>query len=343
MGSILKGNPCLYLIYQPFEVVERLHGESRLTEPCCIFEALQIISRVLASLSHADSLALVPDQRANMAEEYIELFVEGRRVDYNSFIEIFVDLAEQPRITEGASADHDIIAAGVLVHMPRRLRVADIAVADDGYRQGFFDVADDIEVDRRSVELLSRPAVDGHRLCAVLLGEQSDLDGVDMLVVKAGAYLHGHRNIHSPADRADDPAAELRVAHECCSGTAAGYLGRRTAHVYVDHLGAVLHREPRGVRHRIGLGTEDLHRARSLRVAELHQRGALDRVIGDTLGADHLADAVACAELAAQLAEGSVSHACHRRERGVTAQAHITDLHITHRGEACALRPARPR
>ena len=162
---------------------------------------------------------------------------------------------------------------------------------------------------------------------AAVLHGAGKLDRVDMVLVPALAELDGDRQGNRLDDRLGDPAREGGIFHERAAAPVARDLGRRTAHVDVNHVGTVVERLFCRLCQDVWLVPEELHRDRPFGILYAEQLGGFLIGVVHPLGARHFADHIGRAELLADLAEGAVRHARHRRERRRPFDFDVPDLH----------------
>lgn len=93
--------------------------------------------------------------------------------------EVVFCLFEDPRVLHGGAADHEAGYAGFAEAFFDVVAGGDIAVADDGDRDGFGALADDVPVGLAGVALGAGAAVDGNGLDADVLEELADVGGID--------------------------------------------------------------------------------------------------------------------------------------------------------------------
>ena len=124
------------------------------------------------------------------------------------------EVAEQPRLAQAATADHDPVAAG-LGHHPQRVRGGpDVAVAQDRHAaERGLELGDGGPVGAAGVELLGGPGVQRDRRRALVLGPTARLQEGQVLVVDALAHLHRDGD---GACRADRRAHQRPEQHRVC-------------------------------------------------------------------------------------------------------------------------------
>ena len=155
--------------------------------------------------------------------------------------------------------------------------------------------------------------MDGHGRRAGLLHHTGKLHTVDGALVPAQTEFDGD----GPSARAADhglqhPGGQLRGAHEPRAVPALGHLGDRTAHVDVDDLGARdLGGQSSGLFHAGRVAAEDLGGGGMLDLPQLEQGDGFFVLVAERLGADHLGDGVAAAQLPANRAEAQIGDAGH--------------------------------
>lgn len=85
------------------------------------------------------------------------------------------ELGEDPRETDGSTADHEAGSIGLLVVGAARFYVDNIPVGDDGAGHGFHGVFDEIGVDGGAVLLAHGTAVNGECIDAVFFKNAEDV------------------------------------------------------------------------------------------------------------------------------------------------------------------------
>src|SRR5690606_6072008 len=94
-------------------------------------EAARVPRTRLAHLVQRARPALELLDEVDVAPKHAEPLLERRRARSGAAGADFAQPREQPRVAEGAAADHHRIAAGLLAHREEAGDIDDIAVADD--------------------------------------------------------------------------------------------------------------------------------------------------------------------------------------------------------------------
>ncbi len=276
-------------------------------------ERAQLIDHPAVVRHHARFVHTLLHEQVNVVEQEASAIFERDRTRGASREQI-VRLCEDPRIAQHAAADeHAFDARGETMH--DLLRLDAIAAAEHRDRQIAGDLGDDVPVGRSTVALRRGASVHGHRRRACVLHHFRQRRRVPLVVVPAGAHLHGDWNLHGIRHAADDSRRVLRLAHQTATRVVLRDLRHGASHVHVDDVGAHALDDPRGFGHLVGIAAEDLDRNRPLFLRVL---GVLERAIDaahEAFRADHLGhDKAASAMALHQTAKRGVGHAGHRRD-----------------------------
>ena len=161
-----------------------------------------------------------------------------------------------------------------------------------------------------------------------LLQHFRQLHGVDAALVPAAAHFHRHRHGAGLHHRLCNTGGLLRVLHQRRAVAVGHHLAHRTPHIDVDERRAGhLRRDLGGLRHALDVAAEDLGGGGTLVVRQLQKTAALFVLIAQGLGADQLGAAHVGAQLPADLAEGHVRDARHRRQIQFSVNSDVSDLH----------------
>src|SRR4051812_45670135 len=119
---------------------------------------------------------------------------------------ILLDLAEDPRIAWGATADHHGIAAGLADHGACIFGAADVPIADYRNFDRVFNGSDPLPAGVSAIAHLPRAGVQRDSGQAAAFGHAGQFHADDFLVVPSGAKFYGEGNLHRDADRFENPA-----------------------------------------------------------------------------------------------------------------------------------------
>ena len=173
------------------------------------------MSEIRGELFHfADGVALaaVEEHGVVLAHHAVSVVVTSLGIGAGG--QVFLDLAEDPGVGAGGTADHDGVAARLGDYADGILGGDDVAVADDGNLYSSFDLGDAGPVGFSAVTLLAGAGVEGNRLETAVLGEAPHADGDQLLVIPAGTELHSERNGDGGANFTEDALDEREVAEE---------------------------------------------------------------------------------------------------------------------------------
>ena len=175
-------------------------------------------------------------------------------------------------------------------------------------------------------------AVNREELHARFRRDARDAQCVPVVRIPTGADLQGHRNLDRRHHRVEDARHQLLVAEERRPGRLIADLLCRATHIDVDDLGATTRVVPGGIRHHGRIRPGDLHRDRRGLAAMVHAAARLLGRAQPGVRGHHLRDREPGTEALAELAEGPIGHACHRRDKKVVPQHVRADVHPS-RGE----------
>ena len=209
------------------------------------------------------------------------------------------------------AADTDTVAAmrRTMLRTPGVVRVDDLKTRLFGSRT---------YVDGRDIHLLPRAAVYGDEIRTVGLDLLCNLHAGQVVGVPADAHLDGQRGIlaQRPAGGGNHLPAERRVQQQPAARAAAGDLGRRAAHIDVEHIkpDALFPDKEYRLFQCFRLCAEKLDGIQAVGVLVLQklQRFAVAEV--QRLGACHLADGPGRAVVGHQMAARRVGQPRHRRK-----------------------------
>ena len=140
------------------------------------------------------------------------------------------------------------------------------------------------------VELAAGAAMHGDHLHAGGFRAARQFRRVERAIVPAEPHLQRHRHFHRRDRRLDQFERVIEIAHQRRAGLAAGHMTCRATHVDVDDVGAGGFRDPRALRHPLGLAAGELNHMRAdagRLAAQPRHRPAVDEfVAGGHLGHD---------------------------------------------------------
>lgn len=182
-------------------------------------------------------------------------------------------LVEDPGVLGRCPADQDAVATGLPQHLESVFGFLDVAVAEDGDRNGLLEAGNRVPTGpgRASKHLPRGPGVQGHGVESFPFSDSSQLEVVLPGLVEPQAELDGQGDGHRPAAGRQDRAGELEISHQGAARAAFQDLVGRTAHVDVAGVGAQSLDLPGGLGHRRGVRAVDLDRNRPLLFGEVHQ------------------------------------------------------------------------
>ena len=227
------------------------------------------------------------------------------------------DLAEDPGIALGGTADHQAVGARGAQHLRGLIRAGDVAVGDDRDAHRRLDGGDGFVFGFALVLIGARAAVHGQQLHAAVLGEAGDGDAVAVLPIPAGANLEGDRHVDGPYHRLQNIGHQRLVTQQRrTGGDIADFLGR-TTHINVDDLRALVDVDAGRLGHHGWIGAEDLYRARFVFAAMIGAPTGLLAAPEQRIAGHHFGHGHARAEPAAQGAKRPISDTGHRREKQI--------------------------
>ena len=240
------------------------------------------------------------------------------------------DLPENPRATLGGAPDHDRVGAGVRKNLAGHFRRTDVAVGHHRHLHGGLHRRDGLVLGLARVTLFTRASMHRQHLDAGGLELARQAHRILVLLAPAGPHLERHWDGVRHAcrhHRLDDAKRQRFVLHQRRARPLVAHLFGGTTHVDVDDLGAALDVVDSRIGHHLCVGAGDLHRNRTGFPVMVGPTRGLERVPQFAPGGHHLADCIAGAEMAAQLAKRAISHSCHRRDEQVVRQDVGADVH----------------
>ena len=208
--------------------------------------------------------ALFLDYRIELGDKHFSLCGIGRLVIFAS-LESAHYLIKHPRRAIGTAADHNAVATRFFPHRDIIVERSNVAVADNGYRNGIFDLFDNFSVRTSRIHLGACSSVDENGTCAAALARKRDIDRRFGLIVVAGlAEFCGYGNLDRLDYRRNDLLAKLGVAHKRASFSVLVKLRHGASHIYIDIIGRKAHHKLCGVRHNFGIAAEYLYRGDAL-------------------------------------------------------------------------------
>ena len=142
---------------------------------------------ILPTTAPGNLVALFDEEPIVVAEHEVALALSGPVVAAG--LDVLQDLAEDPGIGGSRTADHQAVAAGLLVHANRIFRRENVAVADDGDLDGLLHLADQRPIGPAGVALRTGTSVDRDGLQPAVLGDTRHLHRNDRLVIPTGTEL----------------------------------------------------------------------------------------------------------------------------------------------------------
>ena len=281
-------------------------------------QPLHIVHGLAAGLRHGGPLAFFLahfiDLRAQGAHALVQrrlgraLLAQNRRAD----------LLKQPWVAQRAAADHNAVTAGFLQQRSRTVSGGHIAVGQHRNGHRLLDSRDCRRVDGRDIHLLPRAAVYGDEIRAIGLDLLCNLCAGQVVGVPADAHLDGQRGIlaQRPAGGGNHLPAERRVEQQLTARAAAGNLGRRAAHIDVEHIkpDALFPDKVYRFFQCFRLCAEKLDRIQAVGVLVLQKLQRFAVTEGQRLGACHLADGPGRAVIRHQMAARRIGQPRHRRK-----------------------------
>jgi len=239
-----------------------------------------------------------------------------------------LDVAEDPRISQRPTSDHDGVHARLRAHVQGILCAADSAVAEYWNTHCFLDRGQQAEIHRSFVLLGTCASVNGDCAAASRLDRLADLHRVDLPVGPTCTDLRGDRQGNCIGDRANQPLYELRVAHQRSPLAPRNDAGYRATHVEVDQVASNILLYPAGgLCELIYVGSIELDPYWTLPGVSLDQANGSMDAAQQAIGGDEFGVHESAALLFAQQAEAQVSetrHGCKDRDLG---DLDGTDLH----------------
>jgi hypothetical protein len=258
------------------------------------------------------SLAHVRDQVLPAEREPLLRRGEGER---DPPVEKRARLAEDPRMLDGVTPDHDAGAAGFPQRALRVLGRSHVAVHDHGNGEHLARPSRVGPVGRARVPHLCRPAMDGERGHAGILQPARQIDDGHLgLGPPADAGLHRERDGHRLHQELRHLHHRRGIAEPPCASAATGDLGHPAAAVHVDEGGARLLRDHRRLGQTLGVGAVDLDRRRLVPVLQRDLAAGALAPAEEPLDVHEFRDAEIGPVPAAQPAEHRIGHVLHRGE-----------------------------
>src|SRR5262249_19346443 len=117
-----------------------------------------------------------------------------RRLKYFAAVHSVLDLAKDPGVGHRAAANQHAVAAGLTKASERAFNGRHIAAARHGHFHYFFYLPHQVPVGKTTITLFLRASMQRDVLSAASLSQFRGLDGVDRVVVIAGANLDSERD-----------------------------------------------------------------------------------------------------------------------------------------------------
>ena len=163
---------------------------------------------------------------------------------------------------------------------------------------------------------------------ADLLEHFGKLHGVDTALVPAAAHFRRDGHLDGAHDRLGNARGLFGIFHQRAAVAVFDDLAHGAAHVDIQDVRAGnFDRHLRSLGHAVHIAAKDLRGKRLFARKRTKQLRGLRVVVAQRLGAHKLCDGVARAFFGADLAECSVRHARHRRERELRFNFYRSDLH----------------
>src|SRR3989454_1169510 len=277
-----------------------------------------------------------------MFERYAETIFRRRIGPLGPACEQVARLAEEPRIPERATSDHDARTARLIAHGHHVLGRPDVAVPDDRDRERLCDGGDLLPVCRALIHLGPRAGMERQRLRPCFLAPERDFHGVTLRLVPAAPDLHGDRQVGRVPDRPDDAADQAHILEASRSTVVPNDLLDRTTEVDVHEVRLEqLGHHAGSLGHDIGVGAVDLDPDGPLERLEAHPRqdsldAQRDPDRRDELGHDDIRPV-----RAATRPERGLRHPRHRgQEEREVVRDRVREVHALERNSA--LRAGQP-
>ncbi len=269
------------------------------------------------------------DHQVQVAAHDAHALVEGGFGQEFAGLQVVERVLEDPGVVEGAAADADAGAAGLVEHHFRGLGSGDIAVADDGDGfEGLHDGADAGQADRAGESLRAGAAMDEDGGDAGVFERARQVRGGDVVVVPAEAHLGRNGDLHC-LDHAFDEAGGLgEFGHHGGAAADAADLADGATHVDVHGGDAERFEVDRRVAHFFGHGAEQLDGQRSVGGGGFDELEGLGLLLEEGAGVDEVGGGEAeAAQFADGEAEREVGVAGQRREEEVGRQCEGPETH----------------
>src|SRR5947209_18312663 len=124
------------------------------------------------------------------------------------------DLAENPGVSHRAATNQDAITTGFAKSCQCLIDCGDITTSRNGYADYFLDLFHEIPIGKPAIALLPGTAMQSDMLCATGFGQLCCFDGIDCVIVIAGANLDGHRYRDCLFDRFENFFQPLMVLQQ---------------------------------------------------------------------------------------------------------------------------------
>ena len=134
-----------------------------------------------------------------------------RRLIVAASVGKLANLAEDPGIGRGGTADHHGITLCLRHHGDRIFRRANIAVADHRNLHGVFHRSNPFPASVAAVSLLACAGVESYRIQAAIFSHARQLNGDDVAIIPAQAEFHREWNLHGRAHRFKDRTDHRQV------------------------------------------------------------------------------------------------------------------------------------
>jgi len=202
--------------------------------------------------------------------------------------EVVCDLAEDPRATLSRATDQHGVAAGLFEHLFCFFRRVDVAIGRDRDRDRLLDRTDGFVFSLALIQIFARAAMHGQRRDACVFRDLRDRHAVTVSAIPPGAYFQRHWHLHRVRYRGADAGHQRLVLQQCRARPNIADLLRRTAHVDIDDLGAMIDVVACRIGQHLRIVARDLHRDRRRFVTVVHAQPRLARVPQLRVGDRHL-------------------------------------------------------
>lgn len=229
------------------------------------------------------------------------------------------DLAHEPGPAEARAADHHAIRAGEAQGFKGLFNRFDVAIHQQGERNGLTDPRDRAPIRLPLVELLARAPMHRDERKAMRLGAPREFGRVEARMVPSKTHFQRDGHANGAFHGSNQAFRMVEIAHQRRAGPAIDHAFGGATHVDVNDIGA------RGLGHAGSFGHGVRRAARKLHhmQAKTPALGAQARFLlpgRELVGCNHFAHHHAGAEILGDPPEGVIRHAGHRREHRASRQ-----------------------